>query len=96
MDGGLWTALGENPSATVVLAVFVVLLALGLFTPRWLTNAMLKAKDQEIDRWREAWGLSEEARREEASQTAKLLEASDMHTRLLESIRDAAARKDAT
>ena len=70
----IWDTLGEHPSATVVLAVFCVMLALGLFTPRWVTTTILKAKDAEIGRWREAWTLSEAARQEERRQTDQILD----------------------
>jgi hypothetical protein len=88
MLDGLWRALGENPSATVLLGFVVVILASGLFfVPRWMVNVMLRGKDAELrrkdeeiaradaraERYREAWDLSEKGRAEERRQGAEML-----------------------
>lgn len=87
MIDGLWSALGENPSATFVLAIVVLLFVLGVFVPRWVIKATMSAKDEEISRWREAWNLSEEARREERRQTEQMLDGLALITAIVRSIR---------
>lgn len=90
MFDGLWSALGENPSAALVAAVLTVLVGSGLFfIPRWVANAMLRSKDEEIGRWRQAWELSEEARREERRQTEQMLDGLKLITAIVRSIRRA-------
>lgn len=78
--------------ATGLVAIVVVLILLGRLVPR----RHLEDVREDAAHWRRAAELTEQARAEEAAQTRRLLEASDMHTRLLESIRDAAQRRDET
>jgi hypothetical protein len=80
----------SDVGATGLVTIVVVLILLGRLVPR----RHLEDVREDAAHWRKAAELTEAARAEEAAQTRQLLEASDMHTRLLESIRDAADRRD--
>lgn len=67
----------------------VLLILIGRLVPR----RSVEDARADAEHWRKAWELSEQARVEEARQTGRMIETLDMHTRLLESIRDRAQER---
>lgn len=80
----------SDVGATGLVTIVVVLILLGRLVPR----RHLEDIREDAAHWRRAAELTEAARAEEAAQTRQLLDSIGMNTRLLESIRAAADRKD--
>lgn len=72
-----------GPTALLGITILLIL------TGRLVTRGALRDKQDEADRWRHAWELSEQARREERRQTEQMLDGLNLITHIVRSIRTA-------